>query len=324
MALIPTNNARPTEIPYIPQQILPNYNRYEALLNFPPTAQQFDGDMNAIIDFINILANAVNETVAGILPGSNDPENANKLPTTDGDGNISWTFVTALNLEPNAVPTAAIQDAAVTTSKIQIGGVGTQQLADLGVTTQKIGTAAITGPKLAASSVGLANLTPGLVQFLVPVGVVFPYGGSVAPAGYMLCSGQALSRVTYASLFAAIGTAYGAGDGATTFNIPDNRGRMIAGINAGSTGNRITTATVNAVALGGVGGFEQSNLANQNNLPPLATLASYVGKVSAVPNITVSAGNDYSLPQLDTFNGGSIGFNTISPLLLMSVIIKVV
>lgn len=54
-----------------------------------------------------------------------------------------------------------------------------------------------------------------------PVGAIIPYGGSTAPAGWLLCNGAAVSRTTYSDLFAVIGTKYGAGDGTTTFNLPD-------------------------------------------------------------------------------------------------------
>lgn len=62
-----------------------------------------------------------------------------------------------------------------------------------------------------------------------PSGVVLPFAGSTAPSGWLLCFGQAVSRTTYASLFAAIGTAFGVGDGSTTFNLPDMRGRVPGG-----------------------------------------------------------------------------------------------
>jgi microcystin-dependent protein len=54
-----------------------------------------------------------------------------------------------------------------------------------------------------------------------PVGAIVPYGGDTAPTGYLLCDGSAVSRTTYADLFAVIGTKYGSGDGSTTFNLPD-------------------------------------------------------------------------------------------------------
>jgi microcystin-dependent protein len=62
-----------------------------------------------------------------------------------------------------------------------------------------------------------------------PVGSMTPFVGAAAPAGYLLCDGSAISRTTYAALFAVCGTAYGVGDGSTTFNLPDMRGRMAVG-----------------------------------------------------------------------------------------------
>lgn len=66
-------------------------------------------------------------------------------------------------------------------------------------------------------------------------GVVKQWAGSVAPSGYLLCDGSAVSRATYAALFAITGTAFGAGDGATTFNLPDMRERVPVGYKSGST-----------------------------------------------------------------------------------------
>lgn len=66
---------------------------------------------------------------------------------------------------------------------------------------------------------------------VTPAGVIEMWAGSSsAPNGYLLCDGSAVSRTTYATLFAAIGTAYGSGDGSTTFNVPDYRGRSPVGV----------------------------------------------------------------------------------------------
>jgi len=62
-------------------------------------------------------------------------------------------------------------------------------------------------------------------------GVIKMYGGSTAPNGYLLCDGSEVNRTTYATLFAAIGTTYGVGNGTTTFNLPDLRGRVPGGVN---------------------------------------------------------------------------------------------
>lgn len=77
---------------------------------------------------------------------------------------------------------------------------------------------------------------------LIPTGAMLPYGGGSAPAGYLLCDGQAVSRVAYAALFAVIGEDFGPGNGTTTFELPDMRGRVAAGVDnmGGSSANRIT------------------------------------------------------------------------------------
>lgn len=62
-----------------------------------------------------------------------------------------------------------------------------------------------------------------------PSGVVSPFAGTSAPSGWLLCDGSAVSRTTYSALFTAISTAYGIGDGSTTFNLPDMRGAFIRG-----------------------------------------------------------------------------------------------
>ena len=69
-----------------------------------------------------------------------------------------------------------------------------------------------------------------------PAGAIEAYAGSTAPTGWLLSFGQAVSRTTYANLFAVISTTYGSGDGSTTFNLPDMRGRAVAGVdNMGGT-----------------------------------------------------------------------------------------
>lgn len=80
-----------------------------------------------------------------------------------------------------------------------------------------------------------------------------PFAGSTAPQGYLLCDGSAVSRNDYADLFAAIGTVYGAGDGSTTFNVPDLSGRVVLGVSQSH-------------ALGTSGG-EAAHTLTENELP---------------------------------------------------------
>lgn len=63
----------------------------------------------------------------------------------------------------------------------------------------------------------------------VPTGAVFYFAANAAPTGYLVCNGSTISRTTYAALFAVVGTTFGAGDGATTFKLPDLRGEFIRG-----------------------------------------------------------------------------------------------
>lgn len=69
----------------------------------------------------------------------------------------------------------------------------------------------------------------------LPAGTIVQWPGATAPANWLLCQGQAVSRTTFASLFAAIGVQYGAGDGSTTFNLPDLRGRVPVGLDSSQT-----------------------------------------------------------------------------------------
>ena len=61
-----------------------------------------------------------------------------------------------------------------------------------------------------------SKIAGGTLYADAPIGAILAFGGATAPAGWLLCQGQAVSRTTYAALFAAIGTAFGAGDGSTT------------------------------------------------------------------------------------------------------------
>ena len=94
-------------------------------------------------------------------------------------------------------------------------------------------------------------------------GVVQLYAGSTAPSGWLICNGQAVSRTTYAALFAVIGTTYGAGNGSTTFNVPNLVNKTVRGSNSlGKTGgaDTVTLSTANLPAHShGVGTLATNN-----------------------------------------------------------------
>jgi len=96
------------------------------------------------------------------------------------------------------------------------------------------------------------------------IGSVKPFAGSDLPIGFLFCDGSPISRTAYPLLFAAIGTTYGVGDGSTTFNLPDFRGRAAIGKDnmGGTAANRITAAGsgITGTTLGATGGAETHTL----------------------------------------------------------------
>lgn len=106
--------------------------------------------------------------------------------------------------------------------------------------------------------------------FGVPVGTVADFAGSAAPAGWLLCHGQSVSRTAHAALFAVLGTTYGPGDGSTTFGLPDLRGRVVAGKDdmGGTAAGRLTGGLAGGIdgdTLGAAGG-EQAHVLTQAEL----------------------------------------------------------
>jgi microcystin-dependent protein len=98
------------------------------------------------------------------------------------------------------------------------------------------------------------------VDAVLPAGMLAPFAGTVAPAGWLLCQGQAVSRSTYSALFGVTSTSYGVGDGSTTFNLPDMRGRVPVGLDSGNAAYD---------SLSDAGGVLTVTLA-EANLPPHA------------------------------------------------------
>lgn len=84
----------------------------------------------------------------------------------------------------------------------------------------------------------LGGIKYGIESFApkTPAGAIFAFGGSATPAGYLACNGTAVSRTTYADLFSAIGTTWGAGDNTTTFNVPNLQNMFLRGSGASPVG----------------------------------------------------------------------------------------
>ena len=155
--------------------------------------------------------------------------------------------------------------------------------------------------------------------FGTPSGSIMPYAGASAPSGWLLSYGQAISRSTYSALFSVVGTTYGVGDGSTTFNIPDLRGRTIAGQDdmGGASANRLTTP-INGDTLGAAGGSETHTLTVAEIPPHTHTMNGSVQSGSST-NCAVGQGD----PEIETNpTGGGTAHNNVQPTIILNYIIK--
>ena len=180
------------------------------------------------------------------------------------------------------------------------------------------------GRKIENSVVREENLLPP--EMLMPVGVVLPYVSSNAPNGWLNCQGQELYRGDYPELFAVIGTTYGAGDGSTTFRLPNLAGRAVVGQGSG--------AGLTSRAMGATGGAETHTLTT-GEIPSHSHTSNAtgggLGLMTADGNNTavgVDASavepNLYAAPAALSINdaGGGGAHNNMQPFAVLNYIIK--
>ena len=141
----------------------------------------------------------------------------------------------------------------------------------------------------------------------VPTGAIFPYAGSSAPTGYLLCDGSAVSRTTYSALYLITGDVYGAGNGSTTFNVPDLRQRFPLGKAASGTG----------AALGSTGGSINHTHTTPNHTHTIAghthTMANHTHTVGA--HVHLIPAHEHTVPPHShdsRASGATIEINTNS------------
>ena len=154
-----------------------------------------------------------------------------------------------------------------------------------------------------ARSLALLNATDVAAaiecETILPVGTISYFPDASIPAGWLSANGQAVSRATYAALFAKIGTTYGAGNGTTTFNLPDGRGRTLIGSGQG-------TGLTNR-ALGATGGAE----AHQLTIPEMPAHTHTFG-TSGSGGGGISSGGQ-SAPQNTSSVGSGNAHNNMQP-----------
>jgi len=237
---------------------------------------------------------------------------ANKFLGFGASGEI--TALPSTGTAPSSVDTGNIVDNAVTQAKIANDAVGTAQLASTAVTTAKIADNAVTAAKLSSDAAFAA-------------GMLMPFAGTSAPTGWLLAHGQAVSRETYAGLFAAISTTYGNGDGSTTFNLPDLRGRTVAGKDdmGGSSANRLTDQSggLNGDTLGDTGG-EETHTLSVSEIPAhnhSTNGGSTSVNTSPYNRVGMGAGGILTGPTIQNTGGGG-AHNNVQPTIILNYIIK--
>lgn len=154
------------------------------------------------------------------------------------------------------------------------------------------------------------------VSDTLPVGTIIPYAGTTIPSNYMKCEGQELSRIEYDILFSAIGTTYGAGDGSTTFNLPNLKGRVITGIDSNDT---------DFDTLGEKGGEKEHTL-TVDEMPShrhdFEKNGAWGASGTHTGNLNENGENVYDVPKTK-YAGGSQAHNIMQPYIALNYIIKV-
>lgn len=152
-----------------------------------------------------------------------------------------------------------------------------------------------------------------------PVGVITAYAGDTAPSGWLLCDGSAVSRTTYANLFSVLGTKCGAGDGSTTFNLPNIKGRSLVGVDPDDTDFNVVGKT----------GGEKAHTLTINEMPSHNHSTVYISSFEGgVANTRTGYGyNEVALNKSSYGNsvantGGGQAHNNLSPYAAVNFIIS--
>jgi microcystin-dependent protein len=273
---------------------------------------------------LDISASNVTVSVAGAA--LIDDADASAQRTTLGLGTIATQDANAVSITGGSIT-------GVTDMTVSDGGTGVSSFTAYSViaggTTSTSALQSVSGLGSSGdvlTSNGAAALPTWQAASGVPVASVIPYAGTSAPTGWLLCFGQAISRATYAALFAVVGTTYGSGDGSTTFNLPDLRGRVVAGEDdmGGTSANRLTglSGGVDGDILGAAGGAETHTLTTAelaSHSHPAFYTSDTGGGATGVIGTSIQSAN-YTANTASS--GSSTAHNNVQPTFILNYIIK--
>lgn len=173
----------------------------------------------------------------------------------------------------------------------------------------------------------IAKLKAALISVSTPTGCVIDFAGAAAPAGFLLCNGQSVLRADYPALFTAIGVTFGSVDG-THFNVPDLRGRTVAGLDqmaAGAPANRVTNG-VSGIAgntLGAAGGDQ--SMQQHVHAPSIYADAAGTGSIQVgwyTDTFYITDGSAGNAHTTHTATAGAGNYQNMMPVMMMNKVIK--
>lgn len=156
-----------------------------------------------------------------------------------------------------------VNSGSISAENIQDNSITAAELQTATITNDKIAANAVTTPKIQDGSVTLSKLATDVMNAIVPTGMITAWAGDVAPTGWLICDGTAVSRTTYSTLYALVGNRFGQGNNTTTFNVPDLRGRFLRGADGGSARDP-EAASRTAMNTGGATGSNVGSVQNDD------------------------------------------------------------
>lgn len=207
-----------------------------------------------------------------------------------------------------------IRDGSINAAKLQPGTITSNQIANQTITASQIGPGTITSNLLAAQ----------IIDALVPVGTVVSFASSNAPAsGWLQCDGSAVSRSQYSRLFNAIGVTWGVGDGTTTFNLPDLRGRGPIGAGQSSKSD-IAGRSLSNRTIANYGG-EEIHLLSKDEMPSHSHDIGRGDRTApdSIHGFGSNVRSDYGIAKDAALpTGGGQAHNIMAPFAVLNFIIK--